>query len=288
MERVLRGVRLSQQSWEVLRAWPPLLLPAVAAAGCCAIVIGVLVLPVLASAGPLALLTLRGGPGSYLLLFVALYLCTAIVVFFRVALCHSAACLLDGDATSLHHGVEVAVARLPRIVLWSLVTATVGLVLRLAADRLPVGARVMALIGGAAWGTATYFVVPTLALEDVGPIAAVRTSAGTLRARWGEASAGAGGIGVLTAIAVVACAAAGLALAALLHAIGLELLATVALVLGALAALGAGLVGATLGGVFQTVLYLYAGDGDAGDFDEDDVASAFGARRHSQPAPHPG
>ena len=50
------------------------------------------------------------------------------------------------------------------------------------------------------------------------------------------------------------------------------------LVLVVLAALAVGLVGSALGVVFQTALYLYAGDGDPGDFDEDDLASAFSTR----------
>jgi len=288
MDRVFRGLRLALQSWDVLRAWPPLLLPAVAAAGSCAIVLGLLVVPVLVGTGPMALLTYDAGLGTYALLLVALYLCTTIVVFFRVALSHSAACLLDGDATSLHHGFEVAVSRLPRILAWSLLTTTVCLGLRLVADRLPVGGRLVAMAGGAAWGAATYFVVPALALEDVGPVAAVRSSARTVRGRWGEAGAGAGGIGLLTALGVAGCGAAGFALNTGLRAVGLETVGMAVFVLGAVLALGVGLVGATLGGVFQTALYLYAGDGDPGDYEESDLLDAFEPRARVRAQPHPG
>ena len=52
------------------------------------------------------------------------------------------------------------------------------------AERIPAGGRLLELAGGAAWAAATYFVVPALALDDVGPIGAIRTSARTVRGRW--------------------------------------------------------------------------------------------------------
>ena len=44
---------------------------------------------------------------------------------------------------------------------------------------------------GFAWSMATYFVVPTLAAEEIGPIEALKRSAKTIKSKWGE-SIGAG------------------------------------------------------------------------------------------------
>jgi hypothetical protein len=278
MTRITRALRLARQSWDLLLLQPTLLVLPAAGALACGVLLAILVLPVVLGSGPMALLTYDAGLGSYVLLAIAAYALTAVTVFFRVALAHCSACLLDGDETSVHHGIEVAAARLPRILLWSLITTTVGLALRAIAERIPAGGRLLELVGGAAWAAATYFVVPALALDDVGPIGAIRTSARTVRGRWGEAAVGAGGIGVATSLAMIATFVAGGLLAALVNAAGLGFLAAVLLVLVVLAALAVGLVGSALGVVFQTALYLYAGDGDPGDFDEDDLASAFSTR----------
>ena len=51
-------------------------------------------------------------------------------------------------------------------------------------------ARLVGFLGGLAWGLATFFVVPVLAVEGLGPIAAVSRSASVFRHRWGETLSG--------------------------------------------------------------------------------------------------
>ena len=122
MTRITRALRLARQSWDLLLLQPTLLVLPAAAALACGVLLAILVLPVVLGSGPMALLTYDAGLGSYVLLAIAAYALTAVTVFFRVALAHCSACLLDGDETSVHHGIEVAAARLPRILLWSLIT----------------------------------------------------------------------------------------------------------------------------------------------------------------------
>jgi hypothetical protein len=52
-------------------------------------------------------------------------------------------------------------------------------------------------IVGTAWAVATYFVMPAVVVEGVGPIKAVRRSSALLRRTWGESLAGAGGLGLI-------------------------------------------------------------------------------------------
>jgi len=42
----------------------------------------------------------------------------------------------------------------------------------------------------AAWALATFFVLPALAVEDAGAVAAARRSASVIRSRWGESVVG--------------------------------------------------------------------------------------------------
>ena len=56
------------------------------------------------------------------------------------------------------------------------------------------------LLGGLlefSWAVITYFVVPVLVTEKVGPVTAVKRSAAILRAKWGESLAGEARIGLI-------------------------------------------------------------------------------------------
>ena len=52
-------------------------------------------------------------------------------------------------------------------------------------------------IGSIAWSLASFFVVPVLAVEDVGVRAALRRSVGTIRSQWGESVTGVAVIGTV-------------------------------------------------------------------------------------------
>jgi hypothetical protein len=117
---------------------------------------------------------------------------------------------IRGDDPTVRDGLRVAWARRWQILAWSLVASVVGSVLN-ALEQLPgvnlVG-RLAGFLGGLVWGLATFFVVPVLAVEGLGPIAAVRRSAALFRSRWGETLAGDLTIGAAVAVAMIpgACA----------------------------------------------------------------------------------
>ena len=190
----------------------------------------------------------------------------------------------------MHHGIEVAVARLPRILLWSLITTTVGLALRAIAERVPAGGRLLAMAGGAAWAAATYFVVPALALDDVGPVGAIRTSARTVRGRWGEAAVGAGGIGLADLAGDDRRRSSPADCWRPSHTrpaprpwrSGCSRCRCWRRWRSAWSAPRSACV-------FQTALYLYAGDGDPGDFDEGDLARGLreSVTAHDGPSARP-
>src|SRR5207247_7466567 len=84
-----------------------------------------------------------------------------------------------------------------------------------------IGRIVVALIG-TAWAVATYLAVPTLAVEGVGPIEALKRSAGLIRQTWGEGfvgNIGIGWIGFLISLPGIALILFGAILAAAAHAL---------------------------------------------------------------------
>ena len=55
---------------------------------------------------------------------------------------------------------------------------TFGLLLRAFENRVPLLGKIVAGIAGAAWGIATFFVVPVIALEGTGPLRSIAALGG--------------------------------------------------------------------------------------------------------------
>lgn len=221
-DRLGRGWDLGIKSLEVIGAHPKLLLFPVLS--------GVALLAVLISFGG-AFLGLAGfdpeameaiinrmeqsGEVVFWLVTFVFYLVTYfIIVFFNVALVHNVRLIFAGEEPSIQAGISFSAQRAHQILAWAAVAATVGMILQALEERL--GSWVSGLLGFA-WSLATYFVVPTLAAEDIGPIEALKRSSRTIRERWGE-SIGAGfSLGLFTLAGIVISLITGFLFSFLLH-----------------------------------------------------------------------
>jgi hypothetical protein len=90
-----------------------------------------------------------------------------------------------GDA-SLWHGVKVASELWPHFFLWSVITSTVGIILRALAERSGTLGRIVTGLLGATWAVLTYFVVPSMVTGKRTATGAIRDSALVFRRTWGE------------------------------------------------------------------------------------------------------
>jgi hypothetical protein len=137
---------------------------------------------------------------AYLLaaFFIAFYFVSAfVVVFFNVALVSCAMLRLNGGDPTFSYGMKMASSRLKYIVEWALLSATVGLVLQAISSKSGVIGKIVIGMIGFAWSVATYFVVPIIAFEQVGPFKAIKRSASILKSSWGEALISNLGIGLI-------------------------------------------------------------------------------------------
>jgi hypothetical protein len=139
---------------------------------------------------------------AFVAVFVWYFLCTFVIVFCNAALISCAMQSFAGQPPTIGSGFAAAGKRLPQILGWSLVAATVGVILQalqsLLTDKLGFFGDLLAGIFSAVWGVATYFVVPVLVVDGVGPIKAIKQSSGILRRTWGESLAGSGGLGLVS------------------------------------------------------------------------------------------
>lgn len=218
-----------------------------------------------------------GGPGitTYVLTFLFYLVTYTVMFFFNTALVGAAMIRLDGGDPTLGDGFRIAFSRLPQIVVYALIAATVGMILRMISERLGLLGQIVSGVVGFAWNIATYLVVPVLVVDRVGPIAAIKRSASLLRKTWGEQLVGNFGIGLVFGLLGVLALIVGVVLVFALAQASVVL----AIAVGVLTALVVGviaLVGAAASGIFTASLYRYATQGDPGStFRGDTIAAAF-------------
>ena len=218
--------------------------------------------------------------GSYLLMFAFYLVQYFVIIFFQTALTGVALMHLRGEPTSVGAGFALARARLPQILGYALIAATVGLLLRMVQERLGLIGRFVVGLVGLAWTVATFLVVPVLASRDVGPVDAVRHSVELLKRSWGENLIGQGGIGVVFGLLMLVAVLVGALLvggAIAMHSIVAAVAAVVIVVLGFILL---GLIQSALQGIYAAALYRYAEAGEASaGFDQALLQQAFAPKK---------
>lgn len=274
--RMRHGWELTKTSWSVVREHPQLLRLTITG--------GLLALSAAIVLGVPGLWLSTSTPTStravgWVLLGLATYLASFFVIFYNVALAAAADHALAGQEPDLRAARARARSRIPAIAGWALVSVLVSLVLNAIRDRAGNAGRLVGALGAAAWGFVTFFVIPVLALEGLGPIAAVQRSTRLVRDRWGEQITGNVVIGGLATVASM--------IGAMLLAVGVVLIVTastasvavgVVLVVvgGAITIVGSVLAGA-MRGVFGVALYHFGVGNEAlGPFDPAELAAAAG------------
>ena len=293
-ERLGRGWAMARASFAVLRRFPALTIFPVISGAIFLAVAGLIVLSLLQDSGALYAAarpvwdSLGGEAGQatfYVVAFALLYGLTVVAIFCNVALIHCALRAHAGETPSVGAGLASAAGCLPQILGWALISVTVGLILNAIESALKDKLGFLGgLIGGLlefGWAVTTYFVLPVLAAERLGPIAAIRRSSAVLRARWGESLAGEarfGLVGLLFFLLAGLVFFAGLAL--LVSAGGLAGLGLVLMALGVCMGLATIIVLQALSGIFQAGVYLYATTGQVpATLDPGLVQGAFRAKR---------
>ena len=218
--------------------------------------------------------------GSYLLMFAFYLVQYFVIIFFQTALTGVALMHLRGEPTSVGAGFALARARLPQILGYALIAATVGLLLRMVQERLGLIGRFVVDLVGLAWTVATFLVVPVLASRDVGPVDAVRHSVELLKRSWGENLIGQGGIGVVFGLLMFVAVLFGALLvggAIAMHSIAAVVTAVAIVVLGFILL---GLIQSALQGIYAAALYRYAEAGEASaGFDQALLQQAFAPKK---------
>ena len=151
------------------------------------------------------------GMGMYVGMFLTYLVVGMITVFWNAAIIASAyERLTTGTNPSFSYGIKEAAKRLPAILMWGLISGTVGLVVGLlegmAQDDNPVVrviGSIASLIVQVAWWMTTFFVVPMLVLEGYQVGESMRRSPELFEKTWGEDIVSTGGTGIVNFLVIL-------------------------------------------------------------------------------------
>ncbi|KAA5541785.1 hypothetical protein FYK55_16370 [Roseiconus nitratireducens] len=283
-ERFSNGFELARQSWHVLKADKHLLVFPLLSGICCLLVMASFAIPLfLAGGADLGMDDLERAqdpmenPLYLAVLFTFYFVNYFVIVFFNSALIACAVKSFYGERPTIGEGISASMARLPQIAGWALVSATVGLVLRVIENQSEKFGAIVSGLLGMAWTAVTYFVVPVLVIEKAGPIEAVKRSGAILKSSWGEAVGAKGGIGFFCFLAMLPCIAliiGGGVLMSQSAVLGIALLA-----FGVIGLLIVSLVSSALSAIVQAAIYMYGSSGSAPrGFEASNLRGAFAAR----------
>lgn len=199
-----------------------------------------------------------------------------VIVFCNAALVSCALLRFNGETPRLSDGFKMALSRLPQIFAWALVSATVGVLLKVIENAHEKVGEIVASLLGTAWSVMTFFVVPVLVVEKVGPVAAVGRSLSILRRAWGEAFIGNMGLNFIMFLLFIPVI--------LLFVVGILLLVKGMMIPGIVLLVVAGIgflmhmaVSSALHTILLAALYQYAQDGRVPEgFDAGTMSGAFG------------
>jgi len=279
MERFKRGWKLSKQSWAVVKSDKSLVaFPIIS-------VFAAIITMIIFFGGGAAMAAATGSPwGALPLVIIGAYLLTVVGVFTSVVLASCATEALEGRDTTVGQGISAARGRMKLIFAWAAVALFVGVLISIIQGLLEevVGGLASAIIGGIAgvvWAVATFFVIPVIALDGLGPKEAIKTSAHVVKERWGEGVVGSSAIGLITLFVAILPAFAIMFLGFVLlgsSAVGGGLLITI----GVLVFVIALLFQTTIMAVFRVALYRYATEDQVlAGFDREALESAFVPKR---------
>jgi len=217
----------------------------------------------------------NAGVGQLLVLFLFYFCSYFVMLFFNAALIGVTMMHLDGRPYTLRDGLRIAWDRLSLILMWAVIAASVGFVLKLIEQRSQLAGKIVAMLLGSAWTAMTYFVVPVLIVERAPAHKAIGRSFSLVRQTWGEGLVANWANGVIVGLGIflggVVLMGSMLTGDPLVVGIGMVVaISWLALMV---------LVSMTLDAITNAVLYVYARTGQSPDgFDDQLLEMAFAGK----------
>jgi len=201
-DRLENGWKLTVSSFKILKANKQLIIFPLLSGICLMLIIGSFVVASIASNGwDLENTGELNSVQYYALIFLFYVVNYFIVVFFNMALIHCTRSYFRGEEVSVNAGLQFSVSRIGAIFSWAVFAATIGLILRAIQENSGLIGKIITGIIGIVWSVATFFVVPVIAYENLGPIGAFKRSSQMMKEKWGQSLAAGFSFGVIQFLA---------------------------------------------------------------------------------------
>jgi len=204
--RLSNGWKIAMSSFTVLKKNKQLLIFPVLSGVSMMLIMAAIIVPILAAAGwetSNVNIGFDNDAVPYLFMFLFYLVNYFIVVFFNMALIHCTKLFLQGEEVSVLIGLKFSMSRIGVIFSWALFAATVGTILKAIQENSGWLGKIVGGILGFVWGVTTFFVVPVIAYEKLGPIDAFKRSGQMMKQKWGESLSATFSLGLIQFIAII-------------------------------------------------------------------------------------
>jgi len=206
-EKLSNGWNISMNSFKVLKENKQLIIFPILSGISLMLILGSFITVLLASAG-WDIDGMDQPSKTTNLIFIFLYYLVNyfVVVFFNTALVHCTRLYFHGEEVTIRKGLKFSLSRIGTIFAWSMFAATIGTILKFIEQNVGWVGKIIVSIVGIVWSVATFFVVPVIAYENVGPLGAFKRSSQMMKEKWGESLGARFSFGLVQLIAFIAVA----------------------------------------------------------------------------------
>ena len=183
----------------------------------------------------------------------------------------------SGQNLSFSDGIRGSNRNIGKIFLWSFISATVGVILHIIAERSKIIGKIVAYFLGAAWGILTYFSLQSLVIGQHSVINSFKESAALIRKTWGETIIVNFGVRLFFGFVIFLGLVISLGVVILVQKVEITILMAV---LFALFVIAITIISSTLSSIFKLALYEFALTGNVPQgFNPDLIRSAVKAKK---------
>ncbi len=193
--------------------------------------------------------------GTLLIYYIVVFF---IANFFQAGLITIVQGRFSGSNLSFMDGLRGASKNFMKIFYWSVISATVGVILNIIEDKFKFVGRIISSLLGAAWTLLTYFSLPSLIVGNTSVKDSFKESAALIRKTWGETLIVNFGVGLFFGILTFALCALSIGSIVLVPTYQMFLTSMILLVLAFFMMV---IISSTLSSIFKLALYNYAKTG---------------------------
>ncbi|MFN8610875.1 MAG: DUF6159 family protein [Vulcanimicrobiota bacterium] len=252
--------RLTKSCWAVLKKDKQLLLFPILSGMLSTLLIFSFVAPSIyvVSHNPKILESPAMNVGAPLIIFLLYFCLNSGILFCNTAVLICVKERFDGGQPTVMGGIRGAFEYLPQIFSWAFLGGCLGVLLRQIEENFGFLGSLVARICGGAWSIVSYFALPVMVFERVGPTQALKRSKEIITQTWGQSLGAYLGLNALTSIFgwTAILAMMGSVVLCVVTESGTPLGVTMLTIF--LAGLAVSIVSSCLTQIFQAALYVYA------------------------------